>query len=185
MAEHLSLVVPLARPLPFLSELLAFLNAYVAQSDRNSLAVFAAAPGHALLVYDHDADDRFSAQPSAQPAPDDPNAYPPFRRLDATVVRELAALQAGPNGHDQPTPRLVSALTKALCRPSLSISFPCFSYTSLTPGQTSIASSSPPPPPPPLSPPPRQTPPNSPTHSRLASSSSLSRRTSPPTTFPS
>lgn len=70
--------------------------------------------------------------PTSTPPTPDPNAYLPFKALDAAVIANLAAhLDDTPS--DQPS-ALVAALTKALCCLSL---FP-ITFPLLTTPQTSI-----------------------------------------------
>ncbi|KJA20721.1 hypothetical protein HYPSUDRAFT_118008, partial [Hypholoma sublateritium FD-334 SS-4] len=112
MASHLSLVLDLAPAhwhradlslAQFLPQLLVFLNAHVALTHANSLAVFAALPGKSVMLH-----------PAATgPVAPDANAYTPFRELDAAVVANLVA-ELDPVAAAAPT-ALVGALTKALC----------------------------------------------------------------------
>ncbi|CAA7261699.1 unnamed protein product [Cyclocybe aegerita] len=118
--DHLAVVLDLSPahwhrpPLPldrFLAHILVFLNAHIAARPENTLAVFAALPGRAPLLYpDPDAAD--------QPPPADPNVYPPFRRLDsivtARIAHELDSLTPDESLLTAPS-ALVGALTKALC----------------------------------------------------------------------
>ncbi|KAF5321610.1 hypothetical protein D9619_002025 [Psilocybe cf. subviscida] len=102
MPSHLSLILDkdAAHEHP---QILAFLNSHIALQHENTLAVFAALPGKSVMLYPSD---------NTPPTPD-PNAYLPFKALDAAVIANLAAhLDDTPS--DEPS-ALVGALTKALC----------------------------------------------------------------------
>ncbi|OJT10433.1 RNA polymerase II transcription factor B subunit 4 [Trametes pubescens] len=70
----------------FLSQLLAFLNAHIACKDENTLAVFGALPGESVLLYSSTGE-----VAASDDEPTDSNTYRPFKTLDATVMKSLAA----------------------------------------------------------------------------------------------
>lgn len=103
---------PLALP-DFLSHVLVFLNAHIANNAENSLAVFGAFPGTSLLLYS-------SADPVPELLPIDSNSYPSFVHLDHAVARRVRALLDSIDPSQAPEPSaLVGAITKALCCPWL------------------------------------------------------------------
>lgn len=155
---------PLALP-DFLSHVLVFLNAHIANNAENSLAVFGAFPGTSPLLYS-------SADPVPARLPIDSNSYPSFVHLDHAVARRVTAVLDSLGTDRAPEPSaLVGAITKALCCPWSPITHKPL----LTCPQMSTASPSPP------HPPPR---PNMSSRTPV-SSSSPSLRTSPHLTFPS
>ncbi|KAF7782321.1 hypothetical protein Agabi119p4_1697 [Agaricus bisporus var. burnettii] len=99
---------PLALP-DFLSHVLVFLNAHIANNAENSLAVFGAFPGTSPLLYS-------SADPVPARLPIDSNSYPSFVHLDHAVARRVTAVLDSLGTDRAPEPSaLVGAITKALC----------------------------------------------------------------------
>ncbi|KAF5370605.1 hypothetical protein D9758_001915 [Tetrapyrgos nigripes] len=91
------------------THLIPFLNAHVAASNDNQLAVFAALPGTSQLLYSS-TDDQSQSLASGH------NSYPQFQVLDETVVnRVIIHLDTLPDQDHQAPCSLVGALTKALC----------------------------------------------------------------------
>jgi len=124
--SHLSIILDLAPvdwelsatwddPLPlssFLSQLLVFINAHLAQSAENTLAVFGAFPNRSTLLYSS-----IDVSPSSASESSDPNWYLPFRVVDGSLVQQI---QDGVDSIDVNTKSaaptaIVGALTKALC----------------------------------------------------------------------
>ncbi|KAF9454037.1 Tfb4-domain-containing protein [Macrolepiota fuliginosa MF-IS2] len=93
----------------FLSHVLVFLNAHIANCAENSLAVFGAFPGNSLMLYS-------SADPVPEHLPIDPDSYPPFVHLDHAISRRIHAhLDALDSDTSAQPSALVAAITKALC----------------------------------------------------------------------
>ena len=106
--SHLSVIIDLSpsqwhlSSLPlnlFISQLLTFLNAYIALKHENTLAVFAALPGkrypqsfslRSLCVHLSSVMLYASSDPQNQSQPIDSNVYQPFKLLDSTVVSRIS-----------------------------------------------------------------------------------------------
>ena len=123
--SHLAVVLDI--PPAFLPHLLVFLHAHLAENPANSLAVFAAFPAAAHLLY--------ASTDSLHPPVS--NAYSPFAALDHAVRDAFHALLDRPPSTEPPA--LVPAIAKALCRglPPL-----CPPFSSHFSPKTSTASSS-------------------------------------------
>jgi len=96
----------------FLSQFLVFINAHLAQSAENSIAIFGALPNKSSILYSS-----LDVFPSASSEPSEPNWYLPFKVVDATLVQkiqeEFDALSA--TDPTETASAVVGALTKALC----------------------------------------------------------------------